>query len=224
MKISSKTLALIKNFASINASIAVKAGSVLKTLSPQNNIMANANVDEEFPRNFAIYDLGQFLGAVSLFNDPDFEFEDQFVTIRSGKNSVRYFYADESMIKTAGDKKIALPSVDVATTVTGAQLQEIMKAASVLQVPEVAIEGDGEGNLRLVAVDTKNNTSNKFAVDLESDGTTDRPFRVIFKAENIKVINGDYLVEVCAKGISRFYSEKLGVEYFIAIESSSTFK
>lgn len=222
MKISAKTISLIKNFAGINASLAVKAGSVLKTLSPQNNIMANAAVEEEFPRNFAIYDLSQFLGAVSLFDDPDFEFEDSHVTIRSGKNSVRYFYADESMIKTAGDKKIALPSTEVEFSVTAAQLQEILKASSVLQVPEIAVVGDGSGKVQLVAVDTKNNTSNRYAVDLEAENAG--TFRVIFKAENIKVINSDYLVQVCAKGISRFYSEKAGVEYFIAIESTSSFK
>lgn len=223
MKISAKTLSIIKNFAGINTSIAVKPGSVLKTLSPQNNIMANAQVDEEFPRAFAIYDLSQFLGAVSLFDDPDFEFEDQFVTVRSGKNSVRYYYADESMIKAPGDKKIQLPAVDVEVSVTATQLQEILKAASVLQVPEVAIEGDGEGAVRLVAVDTKNNASNKYSVDLDAAATLDKAFRVIFKAENLKVVNSDYTVQVCAKGISRFHSEKAGVEYFIAIESASTF-
>jgi len=221
MKISQKTLSIIKNFAGINASLAVKPGSVLKTLSPQNNIMANANVDEDFPRAFAIYDLTQFLGALSLFDDADFEFGDQAVTISSGKNSVKYFYADESMIKTAGDKKIALPSTEVAFSITSAQLQSILKASSVLQVPEIAVVSDGD-SLKLVAVDTKNNTSNRYAVDL--DGEAKGSFRVIFKSENLKVLPGDYLVEICSKGISRFFSEKLGVEYFIAIEQSSTFK
>lgn len=221
MKISAKTLSVIKNFAGINASLAVKPGKVLKTLSPQNNIMASANVDEDFPRSFAIFDLTQFLGALSLFEDPDFEFGDQAVTISSGKNSVKYFYADESMIKTAGDKKIALPTVDVSFAVTAAQLQSILKAASVLQVPEIAVVSDGN-KLQLVAVDTKNTTSNRYAVDLE--GEANGSFRVIFKSENLKVLPGDYAVEICSKGISRFNGEKQGVEYFIAIEQSSTFK
>lgn len=221
MKISAKTISVIKNFAGINASLAVKSGSVLKTISPQNNIMATAQVEEDFPRNFAIYDLSQFLGAISLFDDPDFEFEDQFVTVRSGKNSVRYFYAEESMIKSAGDKKIVLPSVEAEFTVTASQLQEILKATSVLQVPEVAVVGDSAG-VHLVAVDTKNNTSNRYSITLSEEASG--PFRVIFKAENIKVLSSEYLVQICSKGISRFYSEKAGVEYFIAIEQSSTFK
>lgn len=223
MKISAKTLGIIKNFAGINASIAVRSGSVIKTISPQNNIMAKADVEESFPRGFAIYDLSQFLGAVSLFDAPEFEFGDSYVTIGSGKNSVRYYYADESMIKTA-DKNIALPSTDVEINVTSSQLKEILKAASVLQVPEIALEGDGEGSVHLVAVDTKNQTSNKFSVDLSEVATASGKFRVIFKADNIKVIDSDYVVQVSNKGISRFFSEKLGVEYFIAIETASSFK
>lgn len=221
MKISQKTLSLIKNFAGINSSLAVKPGNKLKTLSAQNDIMANATVDEEFPRPFAIYDLGQFLGALSLFEDPDFEFGDNSVVISSGKNSVRYFYADESMIKSAGEKNVKLPSVDVAFTMTGAQLQSILKATSVLSVPEVSVVSDGD-TLQLVASEVKNNSSNRYAVDL--DGTSNGSFRVIFKADKLKVVPGDYLVEISSKGISRFYNEKLGVEYFIAIEQTSTFK
>lgn len=221
MKISKQTLSFIKNFAGINASLAVKPGSVLKTVAPQNNIMATATVSEDFPRAFAIYDLTQFLGALSLFEDPDFEFGEQAVTISSGKNSVKYFYAEESMIKTAGDKKIVLPSVDVSFKVTSAQLQAILKASSVLSVPEIAVVSDGD-KLQLVAVDNKNATSNRYAVDL--DGESTGSFKVIFKAENIKVLPGDYDVEICSKGISRFNSTGLGVEYFIAIEQSSSFK
>ena len=221
MKISNATLSLIKNFAGINASLAVKPGNVLKTLSPQNNIMANATVEEDFPRAFAIYDLSQFLGAVSLFNDPDFEFESNHVRISSGKNSVRYYYADESMIKSAGDKKIVLPSNEVEFSITAAQLQELMKAASVLGAPQIAVEGKEGGEITISAVDTTNSTSNRYSVDL--GGEASRNFRVIFKAENIKVLSSDYLVQICAKGISRFYSEKVGVEYFIAIESTSSF-
>jgi hypothetical protein len=221
MKISKQTLSIVKNFSTINASLAVKPGSVLKTISPQNNIMASASVSEAFPVPFAIYDLNQFLGALSLFEDPDFEFGDQFVTISSGKNSVRYFYADESMIKTAGEKKITLPSVDVSFGVTSSQLSAILKASSVLGVPEVAVISDGS-KLQLVAVDNKNTTSNRYAIDLDGEATGS--FKVIFKAENLKLLPGDYAVEICSKGISRFASESLGVEVFIAIEQSSSFK
>lgn len=222
MKISTATLNLLKNFSGINASILVQKGSVLKTISPQKNIMANATVTEEFESAFAIYDLSQFLAAVSLFEDPDFEFDNKTVTISTGKRSVRYFFADASMVQSAGDKKIALPSVDVEFDVTEKQLSEILKAANILQVPEIAVVSDGEGVTRVQAADYKNSTSNTF--DVEVDHQSSQKFRLVFKSENLKMISGDYKVQISAKGIARFFNEKLGVEYFIAIESNSEYK
>lgn len=218
MKLSAQTLAILKNFHTINPSIAVKAGSVLKTLSPQNNIMAKAVIDETFDKAFAIYDLGQFLGAVSLFNDPEFEFSDSFVKISSDNRAVRYYYADPSMVKSA-DKEIALPSKDVSFKITEKQLAEVLKAAAVLGAPEIAFVSNGAGAIKAVATDTKTKGSNDFAVEV--DGESDATFKIIFKPENLKMISGEYLVEVCAKGITRFSKE--GVEYFIASESSSEF-
>lgn len=222
MKISTATLNLLKNFSGINASILVQKGSVLKTISPQKNIMANATVTEEFESAFAIYDLSQFLAAVSLFEDPDFEFDNKTVTISTGKRAVRYFFADASMVQSAGDKKIALPTVDVEFDVTEKQLSEILKAANILQVPEIAVVSDGEGATRVQAADYKNSTSNTF--DVEVDHESSHKFRLVFKSENLKMISGDYKVQISSKGIARFFNEKLGVEYFIAIESNSEYK
>jgi hypothetical protein len=221
MKISATTLNLLKNFSGVNASILVKPGSKLKTISPQNNIMAEAQVDEDFETGFAIYDLSQFLSAVSLFDDPDFDFQDQFVRINQGNRSIRYYFADPSMVKAAGDKKVALPSVDVAFDLSEKQLQDILKAASVLQVPEIAIVSNGAGKTVVKAIDTTNNTSNDFSVEVDHE--SDTKFKLIFKAENLKMIAGDYKVEICARGIARFHNEKLRVEYFIATESKSEY-
>lgn len=221
MKISAQTLNVLKNFAGINASIFVKPGSVLKTLSPQNNIMAEAAVSETFATSFAIYDLSQFLSAVSLFDDADFDFQGSFVRLSQGNRSIRYYFADPSMVKAAGDKKVTLPSVDVAFELTEKQLNEVLKASSVLQVPEIAVVSDGASATRITAVDTKNSTSNDFSVVVDHE--SDSKFKLIFKAENLKMIAGDYKVEICAKGIARFVNSKVGVEYFIATESSSEF-
>lgn len=223
MKISVNTLNLLKNFSGINASILVKPGSVLKTLSPQNNIMAEAAVVEDFAVGFAIYDLSQFLSAVSLFEDPDFHFEDKFVKISSGTRAIRYYFADESMVKAPSDKKISMPSVDVEFELSEKQLSDILKAASVLQVPEVAVVSDGDGKTRIVSIDTKNQTSNDFSIETDHQSESAKKFKLIFKAENLKMISGDYKIEICYAGIARFANNKLGVEYFIATESSSTF-
>lgn len=222
MNISAQTLNILKNFAGINASILVKPGSTLRTITAQNNIMASAVVPETFDKTFAIYDLSQFLSAVSLFDNADFDFEETFVKISSGNRSVRYYYADPSMVKAPGDKKIALPSIDVAFDLTEKQLNDILKAASVLQTPEVIIAGDGEGKTRVVATDSKKqNSSNDFSVQV--DHTSESRYKFIFKTENLKMIPGDYKVEVCSRGISRFFNEKLNAEYFIAIEAHSEF-
>lgn len=220
MKISDQTLNILKNFAGINASILVKPGSVIKTLSPQQHIMAVAEVGEDFKTPFAIYDLSNFLAAVSLMDQPDFDFSDRSVKISSGRHSIKYFFAEPSMIKAAGDKKVVLPSVDISFDVTQKQLQDVLRAASVLQVPDIAVIGS-EGTAKLSATDTKNRDSNSFDLDVEV--SSDADFKFIFKAENLKIIPGDYKVEICAKGIARFYNEALKLEYFIAIDSSSEY-
>lgn len=221
MKISSQTLSILKNFASINGNILVRAGSTLSTISPQKNILASAVVAENFPTQFAIYDLGQFLGAVSLFEDPDFNFTDKYVTISNGARSIRYWFAEPSMIIAAPDKKLSLPSEDVVFDASATSIQEVLKAASVLQAPEIAVVSDGATNTQLVATNVKNDTSNEYHVDVGQVNAN--KFRMVFKSENLKLINGDYKVSVSAKGMGRFHNEKAGLEYFIATEASSKF-
>lgn len=221
MKISTQTLSILKNFASINGNILVRAGSTLKTISPQKNILASAVVTENFPTTFAIYDLGQFLGAVSLFDDPDFTFTDKYVTISSGTRSIRYWFAEPSMIISAPEKKLALPTEDVVFDASATAIQEVLKAASVLQAPEIAVVSDGATNTQLVATNVKNDTSNEYHVDVGN--LNDNKFRMVFKSENLKLIGGDYKVSVSSKGMGRFHNEKAGLEYFIATEASSKF-
>lgn len=221
MKISQQTLSILKNFASINGNILVRAGSTLSTISPQKNILASAAVSENFPTSFAIYDLGQFLGAISLFEDPDFNFTDKYVTISSGSRSIKYWFAEPSMIISAPDKKLSLPTEDVAFDASASSISEVLKAASVLQAPEVAVVSDGTANTQLVATNVKNDTSNEYHVDVGNANTA--KFRMVFKSENLKLINGDYKVTISSKGMGKFANEKAGLEYFIATEASSKF-
>ncbi len=221
MKISQQTLSILKNFASINGNILVRAGSTLSTISPQKNILASAAVSEIFPTSFAIYDLGQFLGAISLFEDPDFTFTDKYVTISSGSRSIKYWFAEPSMIISAPDKKLTLPTEDVAFDASASSITEVLKAASVLQAPEVAVVSDGATNTQLVATNVKNDTSNEYHVDVGIASSA--KFRMVFKSENLKLINGDYKVTISSKGMGHFKNEKAGLEYFIATEASSKF-
>ena len=221
MKISQQTLSILKNFSTINGNILVRAGSTLSTISPQKNILASAVVSENFPNTFAIYDLGQFLGAISLFEDPDFEFTDKFVNISSGKRSIKYWFAEPSMIIAAPEKKLQLPTEEVTFDASATSISEVLKAASVLQAPEIAVVSDGTTNTQLVATDVKNDTSNEYHVDVGQVNSA--KFRMVFKSENLKLISGDYKVSISSKGMGKFANEKAGLEYFIATESSSKY-
>ena len=217
MQLSEETVAILKNFASINQSILLREGNVLKTIAPQKNIMAKAVVSETFPKEVAIYDLNRLLGVVSLFKSHDLDFTDNHIAIADGKNSVKYVYADPSIIVAAPAKEINLPSSDVTFTLTDANMQSVLKAASVVGVPDISFVGDGS-KLVMKAHDKKNSTSNEYAIEI---GDTDQTFAVDYKVENFKMVPSDYEVTISKKLISQFKGSV--VEYFVACESTSTF-
>ena len=213
MKLSERTIQILKNFSSINQSIQVLPGNVIKTVTPLKTVYAKAEVSENFEQEFAIYDLSRFLGTVSLFDSPDFEFSDKSVTISSGKQRVKYTYADPSMITTAPKKDINFPDSNVEFTLTSEHLSMISKAGSVLQMPEIAIVGE-DGVISIRAVDSKNSTADVFSLDV---GETDKDFKVIFRPENLKFIQAEYKVSLTDQGISKFETD--GLTYFVATEA-----
>jgi hypothetical protein len=221
MKLSDNTLAVLKNFAGINQSILVKPGNRLRTISVAKNILASAEITEEFPREFAIYDLPQFLNGLSLHQDPDLDFtEDSYITIREGKRRVKYFYADPNVIISPPDKEIELPSKDICFQLESSSLEKLIKAASVYQLPDLFAVGDA-GVIRLVVKDKKHDTSNEYSIVV---GETDQTFVFKFKVENInKIISTSYDVVVSSKFLSHFKNSKYNIQYYIALEPDSTF-
>ena len=213
MKLSDKTIQILKNFATINQSILVRPGNVLKTITPLKTILAQATVAETFGQEFAIYELPRFLGTISLFSDPEFTFQEKFVTISSGKQRVNYTYADASMIMTPPSKDISFPDTEVEFTITADQLSTISKAGAVLQMPEIAVVGE-DGLISIRAIDSKNSSADVFSLDV---GECDKDFKVIFRPENLKLIPSDYKVSLTTAGICRFESDNL--TYWIATES-----
>jgi hypothetical protein len=213
MKLSERTIQILKNFATINQSILVRPGNVLKSVTPLKTVFAQATVAENFEQEFAIYDLPRFLGTVSLFSDPEFNFQDKYVTISSGKQRVNYTYADASMFVTPPTKSINFPDPEVAFTLTSEQLSTISKAGAVLQMPEIAMVGEG-GVISIRAVDSKNSTADIFSLDV---GECDNDFRVIFRPENMKLISAEYKVSLTDQGISKFETD--GLTYFVATEA-----
>ena len=220
MNLSDKTLTILKNFAGINNSILVKQGNTLRTISVAKNILAEARIEENFPRDFAIYDLNQFLNGLGLHQDPQMDFtESSYLTLREGKRRVKYFFADPQVIISPPEKEIKLPSEDVNFQLDSTSLEKLLKAAAVYQLPDLSAVGEA-GVVKLVVRDKKNDTSNEFAIVV---GETDREFTFNFKVENIKIIPTTYNVTVSSKLLSRFTNHDHDLEYFIALEPDSTF-
>ena len=220
MKLSDQTLNILKNFAGINNSILVKQGTQLRTISVAKNILAEASIDEDFPRDFAVYDLNQFLNGLSLHQDPDLDFSpDSYISIKEGKRRVKYFYADPNVIVSPPEKEITLPSEDVHFQLDSSALEKLLKAAAVYQLPDLSAVGEA-GVVKLVVRDKKNDTSNEFAVVV---GETDKEFSFNFKVENIKIIPGAYDVVVSQKLLSKFTNTNCDLKYYIALEPDSTF-
>ena len=166
MTLCDNTLMVLKNFAGINNSILVKKGSKLRTMSVAKNILAEADITEDFPREFGIYDLNQFLNGLSLHQDPNLDFsEDTYLTIREGKRRVKYFYADPQVIVSPPEKEISLPTKDVCFQLESITLEKLLKAAAVYQLPDLSAVGEA-GVVKLVVRDKKNDTSNEFAICL----------------------------------------------------------
>ena len=220
MKLSDSTISLLKNFSNINQSIVFKQGQKLRTISVMKNILAEVTISEEFPKDFAIYDLNQFLNGLSLHHSPELDFtKDGYVLIREGKMRSKYFFADPNVIITPPEKDITLPSTDVCFEVSTDQLDKLLKAAAVYQLPDLSAVGEG-GVVKLVVRDKKNDTSNDFAIVV---GETNAEFSFNFKVENIKVLPGTYEVVVSKKLLSKFTSKNHELTYYIALEPDSTY-
>ena len=218
MKLSTETISVLKNFSTINANLMVKSGSSLSTMSAMKNIVAKADVSEEFLSDFAIYDLNEFLSALSLFGKPDLEFGNDFVIIteEGTSKSLKYWFSDPSVVTTPS-KEISMPSTELTFNLSSDTLNEITKAAAVIGVPDMALAGG-----KLMVTDKKNSTANAYETSLDV-GDVAAEYKFWFKVENLKVMPGAYDVEVSSKKISHFTNTKLGVQYWIALEPESTY-
>ena len=220
MKLSKHTINMLKNFSDINMSIEIKEGNILRTVSVQKNILAQAELEDSFPQDFAIYELNRFLGAISLFDDPEFKFNGKSTNIGTARHSVDYVYCDPSMIVTPPENNINFPEPEVKFTLTQDALSQVMKASNVLGTPEIAVESDS-GNINIKALDVNNDSTDTFTVNL--DEKSDNKFKFVFKTENMKMLPGNYDVEISSKGISHFTMQGQKLQYWIATEASSTF-
>lgn len=220
MKLTQRTCQVLKNFSTINPTLFVSKGNVIRTTSINKTVLAEATVQEEFPREFAIYDLSEFLGVVSLFNEPDFDFDTYYVSISDdNKASSQYFYADKSSVTVPPNKGIELPDEPVKFVLGDRVLKHLLQAASVMSLPELSIQGDGE-NIKVVANNTKNTTAHQFSYEV---GKTTEQFKAVFKVENLRMIAGAYDVSISTKRLAQFRLTDGSMTYWIAMDGSSYF-
>ena len=216
MKLSESTVSVLKNYSTINQNLLIKQGKILNTMSAMKNIVAKSTVGEEFPQEVAIYDLNEFLASMSLFENPDLQFKDDFVTMseEGKKSSLKYWYSDPSVVMTVS-KDINMPECEVKFTLSSDILSNVQKAAAVIGAPDMVLEN---GSLRVT--DKKNDTANAYSIDVVD---TDDDYKFWFKVENLKLLSGDYDVSISSKRISHFKNTNVDIEYFIALEPESNY-
>tara|TARA_B100001123_G_scaffold46181_1_gene47101 strand:- start:1 stop:657 length:657 start_codon:yes stop_codon:yes gene_type:complete len=216
MKLTAETVAILKNYASINQNIQLKQGKTLSTISPQKNILSSAEISEDIPQTFAIYDLNRLLAAMSAYDKmPELTFEEKRLLV--GKT--QYTYGDPSMLVLPPEKKLDFPEPEITFTMPKDKYDMCLKMASILQVPELVVHGDGS-IIQLVATDTNNSSTDSHP---EEVGTTDKTFQMVFKIENMKLLSGSYNVGISSKGIAHFSHEHSKLEYWIATEQNSNY-
>ena len=223
MKLSSNTTSVLKNFATINQNLVIKEGNSIATMSAMKNIVAKAEVEETFPQEIAIYDLNEFLGALSLFSSPILDFNDSYVMISEETKpttKMKYFYSDPSVV-TSPSKMITMPSEEVKFTMSNDDLSKLKRAAGAIGAPDMVLERK-EGTSSIKVKDKKNDTANNYSLDVDTNG--DGEFNFFFKVENMKLLDGTYDVVISSKNISHYKNKSVDIEYLIALEPESTYK
>jgi hypothetical protein len=223
MKLSNYTTSVLKNFSTINQNLVIKEGNTITTMSAMKNIVAKAEVEETFPQQIAIYDLNEFLGALSLFTSPVLDFSDNYVMISEENKpttKMKYFYSDPSVV-TSPNKMITMPSNEVKFTMSSEDLSRLKRAAGAIGAPDMVLEKDGSSS-SLTVKDKKNDTANNYSLDVDTNG--DGEFNFFFKVENMKLLDGTYDVAISSKNISHYKNKSSDIEYWIALEPESTYK
>jgi hypothetical protein len=222
MELTEKTMQVLKNYATINPNIVITEGNVIKTVSEEKNVLSSVELDVTFPKTFGIYELSEFLSVLSLVDSPRLKFEDSYVLVTdsAGRSRIKYFYSDIDMLTTPS-KDIIMPETEVKFTLDSATLSSIKRAASVLGHTEMSVTAS-DGVVSLSVIDNNDRTSNVYSIDV--DGVfAEEKFNFIFNISNLKMVDGDYEVGISKKLISHFVNKENGIEYWCALEKSSTY-
>ena len=219
MKLSTDTLTVLKNFSEINSGLQFKKGKTLRTISTGKSVMAQATVSDEFPQDFCVHELNNFLAVHSLAKDTDVSFSDSNIIFKNGRNTTKYRMADQKAIVIPPEKNIVLEKPDCSFVLTKEDYDSILKMASVLSSPHIAIESDGN-SIKVVTYDATDNSAHTNSTNIaEGNG---KSFKIVFKTENIKLISGSYTVSISFKGFVHFKNENNQIEYWVAFEAKDS--
>lgn len=221
MKLTKDTLDVLKNFSTINSGIEFKKGNVIKTMSSGKTVLAKATLKDEFAQDFCVYDLNQFLSVHNMFDNTEIDFEgDKNIIFKFGpKNSTKYRMTAKEMIVTPPEKELSLPSVDISFSLTKEDFSDLLKSASVLQSPNIAVESVGD-KIVLTAFNAKDDAAHTNSIEVaEGNG---KNFKMVFLTENLKMVSGAYDVEISSKGLASFKNKTVDIQYWVATESKES--
>ena len=220
MKISNLTLEVLKNFASINQNIVVRAGQPVKTIAQAKNVLAQFDAPEDFPVDFGIYDLNEFLAAVNLIEDAELEFTSKNVVVKNATSQISYTFSSPEILTTAPEKAVEMPSSDVVVTISESDLAQVRRVASVFGHTELAVVGDKNG-AKLSVLDTTNATANTFETTLSDVKSDLDEYSFVVNIPNLKLISGDYEVTFSKALISLWEHSTYPVSYHVALDATS---
>ena len=222
MELTEKTLSVLKNYATINPNIVIEEGNKVKTVSEAKTVLSSASLDVEFPKSFGIYDLGEFLNVLGLVSNPRLSFDENnlFISDSSGRSKIKYFYSDPDIL-TKPTKDIIMPECEVKFTLDRETFSRIKRASSVLGHGTMSVSYDGTAMV-LSVIDNEDKTSNAFSIEIDGDAE-EKTFNFVFNISNLKMIDGDYEVSISSKLISHFVNKETGIEYWCALEKTSTY-
>jgi hypothetical protein len=219
MKLSNETVNVLKNFSTINPGLKFRKGNKLSTMSQTKSILVEASVTEDFPQDFCVYDLPQFLSFLNMYGDGELDVDNTNVTFKQGRRSTKYRLTSENQIVVPPQKTLTLPSVDVEFFLSEEDLAWLVKSASMAQSPNVAVESNGD-NMVLTTFDASDDSAHTNSCEVQEGNG--QKYKLVFKTENLKLIPGAYDVQISSKGIAHFKNTKLDIQYWIAIEASAS--
>ena len=217
VRLSKNTIEVLKNFASINGNLAITKDKELKTVSVAKNLMGKVNIEEDFPYDFGIYDLSEFIGVMNMFEDPDLQFDEnmKFVTFKDDKGaSVKYYFSSIEHLVTP-DHVISLPDVSCKFNLSMDQLNNIRKASSALKADNLIVKTSSTG-IKATVTEDGNPTSNEYSFDVEGTSYKDGTYK--FDINNFKFVNtDDYEFEISSTHIASVKSSG-DMQYWLALE------